>query len=258
MRIAQQILAVTHVASFLHPHTTFYSSRTSNVLLSPRVSNYRTCSSHHVWRAVASASSSSSASPSSSRPFPANLRGVLFDMDGTLSDSESLHFKAYQVVFAKQLPEWSASHGPMTRDYYNKNMGGKTKLSALAQLLPNASPAERDSLCHDLEETFNVLAKSELKPLPGVYQLMDLLKKNKVKRALVTNAPPSEMRYAIDLLNLSGQVQYYNLLLTPQFTTDTSRVPQFDACVPSAECKAAKPHPGALLLLTAALRLLQY
>ena len=95
----------------------------------------------------------------------------------------------------------------MTRDYYNKNMGGKTKLSALAQLLPNASPAERDSLCHDLEETFNVLAKSELKPLPGVYQLMDLLKKNKVKRALVTNAPPSEMRYAIDLLDLSGQVQ---------------------------------------------------
>ena len=39
--------------------------------------------------------------------FPARLRGVLFDMDGTLSDSESLHFQAYQIVFAKELPGWS-------------------------------------------------------------------------------------------------------------------------------------------------------
>jgi hypothetical protein len=30
--------------------------------------------------------------------FPTKLRGVLFDMDGTLSDSESLHFTAYKQV----------------------------------------------------------------------------------------------------------------------------------------------------------------
>ena len=37
--------------------------------------------------------------------FPARLAGVLFDMDGTLSDSETLHWGAYRRVFARN-PPW--------------------------------------------------------------------------------------------------------------------------------------------------------
>ena len=36
--------------------------------------------------------------------FPARLAGVLFDMDGTLSDSETLHWGAYRRVFARNPP----------------------------------------------------------------------------------------------------------------------------------------------------------
>lgn len=161
--------------------------------------------------------------PSSSAiKFPPILKGVLFDMDGTLSDSESLHFKAYQVVFARDVPEWILTNGEMTRDFYNRNMGGKTKLNALEQVLPDASPEQKKRLCCALEDAFNLLAQTELNCLPGVYQLLAFLEEKKIQSALVTNAPPSEMLFALDVLKLAGR---------------------FDAKVPSAECSAGKPSP---------------
>jgi phosphoglycolate phosphatase-like HAD superfamily hydrolase len=50
-----------------------------------------------------------------------------------------------------------------------------------------------------------VLASVELKCLPGVYHLLDLLDARAVATALVTNAPPSEMEFALGAL----QVWFY-------------------------------------------------
>ena len=107
----------------------------------------------------------------------------------------------------------------MTREYYNANMGGKTKLAALAQVLPDTTAAQRDNLCSALEDARSWNASSELTCLPGVYALLDELDSHNVKKALVTNAPPSEMHFALGALKLSDR---------------------FDALVPSAECSAGK------------------
>jgi HAD superfamily hydrolase (TIGR01509 family) len=223
-----QMLAITQAVAFMQPplqpptRLQAMSSGSSRILRT--VSSFRHSAPDRfgrLGRPIAPLQSRTLVAMSASK-FPTKLRGVLFDMDGTLSDSESLHFKAYQVVFAKEVPDWSANNGLMTRDYYNKNMGGKTKLGALTQVLPNTTPAQRDKLCSLLEEAFNDLANSELKCLPGVYDLVSLLAENKVKTALVTNAPPSEMHFALDILKLKTV---------------------FDALVPSAECPAGKPDP---------------
>ena len=34
-------------------------------------------------------------------PLPTTLKGILFDMDGTLTDSDTLHFEAYRETFLK-------------------------------------------------------------------------------------------------------------------------------------------------------------
>jgi beta-phosphoglucomutase-like phosphatase (HAD superfamily) len=67
------------------------------------------------------------------------------------------------------------------------------------------APLLLHSLCHELENAFNELAATDLECLPGVYQLMDLLEKKNVKKALVTNAPPSEMHFAVNVLKLTGR-----------------------------------------------------
>ena len=118
--------------------------------------------------------------------FPNPLRGVLFDMDvsgsqftrfltevvtritqGTLSDSESLHWRAYQNVFLRELPQFQAN--PISRPYYNAHMGGRTKVTferysgfffvdssgqanALASLLPQTGPEQRARLAVLLEQ----------------------------------------------------------------------------------------------------------
>lgn len=34
-------------------------------------------------------------------PLPFTIKGILFDMDGTLTDSDTLHFEAYRETFLK-------------------------------------------------------------------------------------------------------------------------------------------------------------
>lgn len=34
-------------------------------------------------------------------PLPSSIKGILFDMDGTLTDSDTLHFEAYRETFLK-------------------------------------------------------------------------------------------------------------------------------------------------------------
>ena len=47
-----------------------------------------------------------------------------------------------------------------------------------------------------------MLASEELKCLPGVYDVLDLLDARAVATALVTNAPPSEMEFALGALQV--------------------------------------------------------
>jgi beta-phosphoglucomutase-like phosphatase (HAD superfamily) len=51
-------------------------------------------------------------------------------MDGTLSDSETLHWDAYRRVFARLVPNCEAN--PISREFYNTHMGGKTKVISMA------------------------------------------------------------------------------------------------------------------------------
>jgi len=45
-------------------------------------------------------------------------------MDGTLSDSETLHFKAYQVVFDRLVPAWSEKNGVSFFFFFPRDMDG--------------------------------------------------------------------------------------------------------------------------------------
>lgn len=147
-------------------------------------------------------------------------------MDGTLSDSEALHFQAYRIVFARMLPDHPAN--PISRDFYNANMAGKTKFISLSALLPEGGNSAEDieKVATALEDEFSRLAKTDLKPLPGLLGLLDFLSEQGVRCGIVTNAPPTELEFGVDCLGLEGR---------------------FEALVPSSECSDAKPHPAPYL-----------
>ena len=110
-----QMLAITQAVAFMQPplqpptRLQAMSSGSSRILRT--VSSFRHSAPDRfgrLGRPIAPLQSRTLVAMSASK-FPTKLRGVLFDMDGTLSDSESLHFKAYQVVFAKEVPELSVA-----------------------------------------------------------------------------------------------------------------------------------------------------
>lgn len=137
---------------------------------------------------------------------------VIFDLDGTLVDSEGLCNQA----FLDLLPQLNETVAALTR----RNRGKK-----LAQILADL---ER-RLCQTLPDTFEQqyrqrvaeLFSHELKPMPGVLEMLDVMN---FPKCIASSGPPLKIRQA---LQVSGLAPYFG-----------------DNLFSSYEMGSWKPEPG--------------
>jgi HAD superfamily hydrolase (TIGR01509 family) len=137
---------------------------------------------------------------------------VIFDLDGTLVDSEGLCNQA----FLDLLPQLNETVASLTQRYRGKK---------LAQILADL---ER-RLCQELPDAFEQqyrqrvaeLFSYELKPIPGVPEMLDVMN---FPKCIASSGPPLKIRQA---LQVSG--------LTPYFG---------DNLFSSYEVGSWKPEPG--------------
>ncbi|KDP45952.1 hypothetical protein JCGZ_11855 [Jatropha curcas] len=148
----------------------------------------------------------------------APLEAVLFDVDGTLCDSDPLHYYA----FREMLQEINFNGGvPITEEYFVQNIAGKHNDDIAAVLFPD--DIERGlKFTVDKEAMFRKLASEQLKAINGLYKVKKWIEDRGLKRAAVTNAPRPNAELMISLLGLSDF---------------------FDAIILGDECEHAKPHP---------------
>ena len=119
---------------------------------------------------------------------------VIFDLDGTLVDSERLCNQA----FLDLLPQLSDSVDSLTHRYRGN------KLAFILTDLENR-------LCQKLPDTFEQqyrqrvaeLFSRELKPMPGV---LEMLKATNFSKCIASNGPPLKIRQA---LQVSGLAPYF-------------------------------------------------
>ncbi|MET0454783.1 MAG: HAD family hydrolase [Mycobacterium sp.] len=109
---------------------------------------------------------------------------VLFDIDGTLVDSNYLHVHAWQRAFdhgGVEVEAWRIHHGI-----------GMDGSSLLAALIPDAS---EDTLDHvkELHSRFYRETNGLLKPLPGALDLIDAVAAMGLQVILATSAPEDEL-----------------------------------------------------------------
>jgi beta-phosphoglucomutase-like phosphatase (HAD superfamily) len=52
------------------------------------------------------------------------MYGILFDLDGTLADSDSIHFQAWQKI----LGEINVDKPLIDREFYDRNISGRENL----------------------------------------------------------------------------------------------------------------------------------
>ncbi|KAJ4836390.1 hypothetical protein Tsubulata_021512 [Turnera subulata] len=148
----------------------------------------------------------------------APLEAVLFDVDGTLCDSDPLHHYA----FREMLQKINFNGGvPIDEEFFIKNIAGKHNDDIARVLFPD--DLERGlKFCVEKEAMFRKLASEQLKPLNGLYKVKKWIEDHGLKRAAVTNAPRENAELMISRLGLSDF---------------------FDTLILGDECEHAKPHP---------------
>jgi HAD superfamily hydrolase (TIGR01509 family) len=141
-------------------------------------------------------------------------RTLLFDLDGTLAETDSLH-----------LPTWVEAllpHGiEVDEAFYRENISGRSNAEIVGDLLPNLPAREGREIVETKEAGFRERAK-DLEPLPGLLDFLEDAKGSGSRAALVTNAP----RENVDAVLLALGLEDF-----------------FDAVVPAEEVRAAKPDP---------------
>lgn len=155
---------------------------------------------------------------------------VLFDYDGVLVASETIHFLAW-----KQLLEGLKL--PFDTDLLHQSIG-KTAPQILAILLekhrPGWDPLEFNiaELAQRKSELYLPLARSQLQPYPGVIELLEWLKSQGIPMAVVSNARSKELKATLKTLHL---------------------FPYFQEVVSREDVPAPKPDPTPYLFAAATL-----
>jgi HAD superfamily hydrolase (TIGR01509 family) len=142
-------------------------------------------------------------------------RALLFDLDGTLAETDSLH-----------LPTWVDVLRPYgieaDEEFYKERISGRSNSKIVEDLLPYLSAEEGRKLADAKEASFRERAV-ELEPLPGLLDFMREGKSRGLSLALVTNAPEENVEAILLALELA------------EF---------FDEVVLSDEAGAVKPDPA--------------
>jgi len=142
-------------------------------------------------------------------------RALLFDLDGTLAETDSLH-----------LPTWVDALEPygveVDEEFYKERISGRSTGEIVRDLLPDLTDEDGRSIGDAKEASFRERA-AELEPLPGLVDFVMQGRERGMWIALVTNAPEENVEAILLALKLRDF---------------------FDAVVLADDVEAVKPDPA--------------
>ncbi len=153
------------------------------------------------------------------------IEGAIFDMDGVLVDNAEYHIRAW-IQIGKDL-------GKNLDDAQVRAVFGQRNTEMIASLLGRGlSTAQVEEYGERKEEIYRGLIAPELKPVPGLRDMLEELKSEGFAAAVATSGPVRNADLVMDGLRLR---------------------PWFDVIVTGAEVSRGKPEPD--IFLAAARRL---
>ena len=123
---------------------------------------------------------------------------LLFDLDGTLIDSDAAHLRAFQRVFAK--------YGVAVdeRSYYTR-IHGSDNPAIGRNFLPHLSEAEQAAVMAAKEARYRE-DLGEIEPIAGIDALLDFAAAHGLGCAVVTNAPRANVEAVLAALGLAARL----------------------------------------------------
>ncbi|MBX8499383.1 HAD family hydrolase [Pseudomonas lijiangensis] len=142
------------------------------------------------------------------------LSALLFDLDGTLIDTDELHLNAYNQLLAR----WDRS---MDIGYYKAHVMGFPDDMIFGGLFPDIPASQYADMAAQKEAMFRAQLKETI-PVAGVLRILDHAQSTGLRTAVVTNAPREN---AMAMLTGLGIVD------------------RFETIVIGGELERGKPHP---------------
>jgi phosphoglycolate phosphatase len=107
---------------------------------------------------------------------------LLFDIDGTLTDTDALHLEAFNEVLGP--------HGhAFDHARFTKELQGFSNASISERFLAGQSPERQTIIMAEKEQAFRKLVAGRIQPLPGLIALLALADRANIPMVTVTNAP---------------------------------------------------------------------
>ena len=108
--------------------------------------------------------------------------GLLFDIDGTLVESDPLHLEAFNQAFAPY-----GHHFDRAR--FGLELQGLANEAIGARFLPGETPERQWEIMMEKEALFRSLAAEGVEPVHGLFALLDWADAQNLPAVAVTNAP---------------------------------------------------------------------
>jgi HAD superfamily hydrolase (TIGR01509 family) len=148
-------------------------------------------------------------------------RALIFDMDGTIVDNMAFHTKSWLAFFERR-------GQVLDPDAFFRDSAGRQGHEIMRGYLGEHLTAEEIALLdHEKETLYRELYAPHLAATPGFEQFIAGAKVQGIKLAVATAAPPDNIDFTLDGLDLRKQ---------------------FDAIAGAADVARGKPHPDVFLL----------
>ncbi|MFN4231746.1 HAD family hydrolase [Thermus sp.] len=122
------------------------------------------------------------------------LKALLFDLDGTLADTDPLHLLAWREALAPFGIQ-------VDQAFYHKRISGRLNPDIVRDLL-GLEGEEAQSLIRAKEARFRELAQ-DLRPMPGLLELLEEAQARGLTWGVVTNAPKENAWHVLRALGLN-------------------------------------------------------
>jgi len=143
---------------------------------------------------------------------------LLFDLDGTLVETDWAHLAAFIEVFG-ELGQ------PMDEHLFKSRIMGQPNVKIGEAFFPALPVAEREAIFDHKEAVYRRIVGT-VEPVAGVVDLLGWARENRVRCGVVTNAPRQNAELILDGAGLTGW---------------------FESVVCGQELAHGKPHPMAYL-----------
>jgi beta-phosphoglucomutase len=127
-------------------------------------------------------------------------RGVIFDLDGTLTDNMAWHAQAFARFMTRHsLPELTMA--------MRERIDGKRNAEIFPILFNrDVTPDEIQAFEEEKESTYRELSRERLTPVPGAITLLDRLEARGIGVAIATSAPEKNVSHTLSAIGLAGRL----------------------------------------------------